>query len=128
MSAFVPIKGLLIDPENQTITEVEVTPDKNGETHLDSIYDHLNCTCVDVGRYLLEYLPSNPKDDIWFDDEGNYSNCPYMFLLPGYVPLIGRGLILSHDDSDGRSLSHSLSSADIEFLRKTVRWFKREVN
>ena len=69
------IKGLLIDPENQTITEVNVNPDSyagDDTSHLGSIYKHLQCSCVDVVRCLLEYLPNKPVDDVWIDDNGNY--------------------------------------------------------
>lgn len=119
------IKGLLIDPENQTITEVDVFEDVERESHLESIYKHLQCKWVDVGRNCLSYLPGKPVDDLWFDDEGNFSDCPYMFQLPRLVPLIGRALILSYDE-DGRSCSHTLTPDDIEELRATVTWGVRE--
>lgn len=126
MSAFVSnIKGLLIDPETQTITEVDVINDEHGSC-LESLYDHLKCSCVDVTRGLLSYLPREPMDDIWFDDEANYSDCPYMFLIPGFVPLIGRGLILSIGD-EGGCLSHTLTEQDIEYLKLSIKWFKREI-
>ena len=126
MSAFVSnIKGLLIDPETQTITEVDVINDEHGSC-LQSLYDHLKCSCVDVKSGLLSYLPREPMDDIWFDDEGNYSDCPYMFLIPGFVPLIGRGLILSFGDK-GECLSHTLTQQDIDHLRQSITWFKREI-
>lgn len=115
------IKGLLIDPENQTITEVDVIKDENQESHLASIYEHLKCSWVDVGRNCLSYLPSKPQDDLWFDDEGNFSDCPYIFQLPRLVPLVGRALILSYDD-EGNSCSHTLTLDDIEELRATVIW------
>lgn len=124
------IKGLLIDPENQTITEVNVNPDSytgDDTSHLGSIYKHLQCSCVDVVRCLLEYLPNKPVDDVWIDDNGNYGNCPYMFLLPGFIPLIGRGLILSYNDANGESMSHTLTDKDIDALRSSIKWLKREV-
>lgn len=124
------IKGLLIDPENQSITEVEITPDPyegGGASHLESMYKHLKCDCVDLARHLLEYLPSMPNDDVWVDDIGSWGNCPYMFMLPNYVPLIGRALILGHDDFKGESISHTLTAEDIEALRRSIRWLKREI-
>jgi hypothetical protein len=114
------IKGLLIDPENQIITEVDVIEDAK-KSHLASIYEHLKCSWVDVGRNCLGYLPSKPQDDLWFDDEGNFSDCPYIFQLPRLVPLVGRALILSYDD-EGNSCSHTLTLDDIEELRATVIW------
>lgn len=121
------LKGLLIDPENQTITEVDVYPDSDGESHLSSMYSHLECTQVYLARDLLSFLPSSPADDIWFDEEGVYSNCPYMFLIPNYVPLIGKGLILGYDNM-GRSTSHTLTPVDINLLRSRICWLKREID
>ena len=118
------IKGLLIDPENQIITEVDVIEDAK-KSHLASIYEHLKCSWVDVGRNCLSYLPSKPQDDLWFDDEGNFSDCPYIFQLPRLVPLVGRALILSYDD-EGNSCSHTLTLDDIEELRATVIWGVRD--
>lgn len=118
------LKGLLIDPETQTITEVEVYPDENGETHLDSMYELLQCTCVDVGRNCLNFLPSSPVDDIWFDDEGNFSDNQFRFQIPGLVPLVGRALILSYDGMGG-STSHTLTAEDIKELRRSIAWGRR---
>ena len=118
------IKGLLIDPENQTITEVDVIEDAKKGSHLASIYEHLQCGWVDVGRNCLSYLPSEPQDDLWFDDEGNFSECPYVFQLPGLVPLVGRALILSYDD-EGNSVSHTLTPEDLDVLRASVIWGTR---
>lgn len=118
------LKGLLIDPETQTITEVEVYPDDNGETHLRSMYELLQCRCVDVGRNCLNFLPSSPADDIWFDDEGNFSDNPFRFQIPGLVPLVGRALILSYDGMGG-STSHTLTAEDIEELKFRIAWGRR---
>jgi hypothetical protein len=120
------IKGLLIDPENQTITEVDVYPDLDGDSHLSSMYRHLDCMQVNLARDLLCFLPSRSADDVWFDEEGVYSSCPYMFLIPNYIPLIGKGLILGYDNL-GKSISHTLTAEDIDVLRNNIKWFKREV-
>ena len=120
------IKGLLVDPEKQTITEVDVECDDNGESHVESIYKHLDCSCFDVARRLLTFLPSIPDDDVWLDDEAGFNGGKYMFLLPGFVPLVGRGLILSHDYRTGESLSHTLTAHDIEVLRDKICWMVRE--
>lgn len=118
------IAGLLIDPERRTITEVEVTGDAGRNSHLASIYEHLQCRWIDIGRNYLSYLPGKPKDDIWFDEEGRESECPYVFQLPGIVPLVGKALILSYDD-EGNSVSHTLTQKDIDALRASVIWSVR---
>ena len=120
MTAAVIIKGVLIDPVNRTVSEVELS----NENLLASMYKVLGCACVDVGREGLTFLPSKPYDDLWFDDEGLYSECEDCFELPGMVPLIGRGLILSYD-ADGNSISHTLTQEDICKLRSVVTWSKR---
>jgi hypothetical protein len=71
-------------------------------------------------------LPNCPCDDVWFDDEGLYSGNKYMFLIPAFVPLIGRGLILSYNNL-GDCESHTLTAEDIDVLRKSIRWLEKVV-
>ena len=117
------IKGLLIDPERRTITEVEIPVDEDGSS-LDGMYRALDCSTVDCGRGGLFGLPGRPADDVWFDDEGLYSDKHDGFVLPGWVPIIGRGLILGFD-ADGNSVDHTLSGDDVEALTRTIRWWRR---
>lgn len=119
------IAGLLIDPANKSIQEVNVRYDEHCSV-LKSMYENLQCSCVDVGRRCVEYLPSAPQDDLWFDDEGSYSDCEYAFQLPYCVPLIGRGLILGYD-GNGNCTSHHLTAEDIEMLKQTIVFHRREV-
>ena len=118
------IKGLLIDPEKREISEIEIPFDDDGSC-LHGMYEALNCTAVDCGRGGLCYLPSSPSDDIWFDDEGLYSDCEAMFKLPEWVPLVGRGLILGFDD-EGECVDHTLTPEDIEVLKLTIKWGRRQ--
>ena len=118
------IKGLLIDPTNRTISEVEIDSDDDG-SYLAAMYEVMGCDCVDVGRGGLQFLPSGPIDDVWFDDEGMYSDCEDCFIIPGFVPLIGKGLILCYDEN-GNSTSYSLTPEDVAELRSVVRWCKRQ--
>ena len=114
------LKGLLIDPEKREISEVEIPVEEDGGC-LNGMYRAIGCSTVDVGRGGLSYLPSHPADDVWFDDEGLFSGCKFSFMLPGWVPLIGRGLILSFDE-DGNSVDHTLTPADINALKCSIRW------
>jgi hypothetical protein len=50
-----------------------------------------------------------------------------MFQIPGYVPLIGKGLILGYDNM-GRSTSHTLTQTDINLLRSGISYYERENN
>ena len=61
MTAAVIIKGVLIDPVNRTVSEVELS----NENLLESMYKVLGCERVDVGREGLTFLPSKPYDDLW---------------------------------------------------------------
>lgn len=115
------IKGLLICPDTRTITEIDV----NNEDSLQAMYEAIKCDCVDVGRGGLQFLPSKPQDDVWFDDEAKFSEKENCFLLPGWVPLIGNGLILGFDDA-GNSTNHTLTQEDVAMLRQIIRWCKRQ--
>eukprot|EP00831_Metopus_contortus_P046199 TRINITY_DN37085_c0_g1_i2.p3 TRINITY_DN37085_c0_g1~~TRINITY_DN37085_c0_g1_i2.p3 ORF type:complete len:126 (-),score=12.66 TRINITY_DN37085_c0_g1_i2:270-647(-) len=113
------IKGILIDPSTSSIQEVDVEVSDDNST-LKGMYKLLGCNCVDVGRRGLEYLPSQPDDDVWFDDEGLFrEDNPGQFVIPGWVPLSGNGLILGYD-RNGDCTSHNLTEEDLVLLRTTV--------
>ena len=114
------IKGLLIDPEKSEISEVEIPVNDDGSC-LEGMYRAIGCSTVDCGRGGLSYLPSHPADDVWFDDEGLFSGCEFSFMLPDWVPLIGRGLILGFND-DGDCTDHTLTLEDVEALRRSIKW------
>lgn len=119
------IKGILIDPENGKIEEVDVPVEKDGST-LHGLYNLIGCSCVDVGRGGLKYLPSHPADDVWFDDEAAFIEDPLgTFQIPGWVPIIGKGVILSFDKHDD-SVGHTLTPDDLEVLKKTVILWHRK--
>ena len=112
------ISGFLIDPESQTVTQVDVCRDEYGSV-LKSMYDLLGCSCVDFGRNCLSFLPSESEDDLWFDDEGLYPNYGFGFQLPGSFLLAGRGLILGYND-EGDCISSTLTQTDVDFLKKSI--------
>jgi hypothetical protein len=118
------ISGFLIDPETQTIKQVSVSFDQNGSL-LNSIYNLLQCSFVDVGRGCLCYLPSGCSDDVWFDDEGMFSDYEFGFQLPGCVPLVGRGLILGYDD-EGDCISSTLTQSDVDTLKRSIIYHRRK--
>lgn len=119
------LKGLLIDPEKLEISEVEIPIDDDGSC-LQGMYHALGCSAVDVGRDGLSYLPGHPKDDVWFDDEGLFSDKSGMFVLPNWVPLVGRGLILGCDD-EGECVDHTLTAEAVAELKRTIVWGGRRV-
>ena len=111
------IKGLLIDPEAETIEEVEVKTENGNQ--LASMYELLKCDLVDCAGSGLNFLPSSCGDDIWFDDEGEFRANAARFEIPGWIPIFGCGLILSHD-GEGNCLSHTLTNHDIEVLKEEI--------
>ena len=117
------IKGLLIDPSCRTISEVEIAIGDG--CCLESMYEAMDCDYVDVCRGGLQFLPSAPADDVWYDEAGLYSDCDDCFTIPGLVQLIGKGLILGFDD-DGNSRNHTLTMEDVEELRSVIVWSKRQ--
>lgn len=100
----------------------------NEGSSLQSMYKILNCEYVDVASGGLQFLPSNPLDDVWFDDEGNFSDCEDCFIIPGWIPLIGRGVILGVNIDNGESINHTLTYDDIAYLRTLIRFCKRVNN
>ena len=116
------ITGWLIKPEERSIEKVEVHADKEGSI-LQDLYKHLQCDYVDVGSHGLTYLPSQPDDDIWFDDEGLFRNYEYGWQIPDWVPIVGRGLILGYDHL-GESTSATLTNQDTDVLFQTIQFFK----
>ncbi len=118
------IKGILIDAATASIREVDVELDGDSSSTLKSMYKLLNCSCVDVGRGGLRYLPSCPDDDVWFDDEGAFREYDPGFMLPEWVPLIGNGLILGYD-ANGNCTSHNLTEEDLKLLRETVQFVRK---
>ncbi len=120
------ISGLLIDPESNSVREITLQYDNEGSL-LDALYDALGCSTVDAASDCVAFVPSGAVDDLWYDDEGLFSDCEYAFQLPYCVPIIGRGLILSCDDK-GYSQSHTLTKDDIECLKDNLIFHRRKVN
>ena len=119
------ISGLLIDPEANSVHEITLQYDGEG-CLLYAIYDALNCSAVDAASDCVKFVPSGATDDLWYDDEGLFSDCEYAFQLPYCVPIVGRGLILSCDEK-GYSQSHTLTKDDIECLKQNLIFHRRKV-
>lgn len=119
------ISGLLIDPESNSVREIALQYDKEGNL-LNALYDALNCRTVDAASDCVKFVPSGALDDLWYDDEGLFSDCEYAFQLPYCVPIIGKGLILSCDEK-GYSQSHTLTKDDIEYLKDNLIFHRRKV-
>lgn len=117
------VKGLLIDPEKETVTEIELTRDAEGSV-LKELYRVIGCGLVDVMRDAI-VLNGEPRDeDVWIDDEALLKNPGHFWRIEGspYEFAAGRAVILGYDPRDGESVAHGLAPADVEELRRNVRF------
>ena len=93
------MKLILINPKNQTVTEVE------HDGSLDSIYKHLECDCftsVNIG-----------DNDIYVDDEGLLMEPEFFFQFGELDPLAGNGLISSYDQ-EGETIPPTLTVEEVK--------------
>lgn len=122
--------GVLIDPEARTVEPVVLpykTREDGGKSSLYGTKVALDCRLVDCVRESLEDLPSRPGDDIWIDDEGIDND--FGFRLPGWsddARIGGKGLILGVDLDTGKTVSSTLTDADLDYLRANVVWLNVE--
>lgn len=115
------LKGLLIDPETESITEVEIA---KGSKCLDDLYKAIKCDTVDCIRAGVVLSGGKRKeDDIWVDDEALLGEPKHFWILPGYAqPIAGRGVILSADD-EGGCISHTLTPDEVEELKRVIEFY-----
>lgn len=129
-------RGVLIDPEKKTVTEVQV-PTENHDGEVSALHGTralLGCRVVDCVRDQLRNVPQfapngtpvHCLDDIWVDDEG--IDNPRGWSLPWLsgIRYGGRGLILGYCETDGASMSSTLQRGGVEFLRNHIRWMNVE--
>lgn len=116
------LKGLLIDPETESITEIEIA---KGSKCLDDLYKAIKCDTVDCIRAGVVLSGGKRKeDDIWVDDEGALKeNQKHFWKLPLYeYPIVGRGVVLAVDD-EGECISHTLTPLEIEELKRVIQFY-----
>lgn len=104
------MRAILIDPQNESITEVEYNGDYK------HIYELIGASCFDCVR-----LGDKEENTIFVDDEGllnGAANRIGMFRFAGDNPayLAGKGLILA-TDAGGDSVGTTLS---LEWVRERV--------
>ena len=105
------MKAILIDPFDQSVSEVEYNGDYK------EIYNLTDCRTFDV-------VSLDDTNDIYVDDEGLLKNPTRYFRIFSYntmrlVTLAGKGLILGHND-DGETIATTLNANEyaetIQFL------------
>jgi hypothetical protein len=106
------MRGILIDPDTRTVTEIETKGD------LDAMHGALTrpgCARNDD----INAVRITPHDDLWVDGEGLLKPDVPVFRLQGYDhPLAGRGLILGNNGA-GESISTQIA---IERLCEVIIW------
>lgn len=108
------IRGLLITPNNHTVTEVTL----DGDDHTE-ISRLLNCSLFDVLT-----ITRNGRTVLYFDDEGRltYPNTEGYFRFmslrgePASDWFCGRGLILGADTRSGESVGTNLDALEMHRL------------
>lgn len=113
------LTGILIDPENFTVTDVEVL-----QNDIHAIYDLIGVQCFDVATVsrLRNERSEYDQLSIFVDDEGLYVNERCYFglisahgqrLRPHQTQLAGKGLVLGPPDDEGNTLSCPIKAADL---------------
>ena len=98
------MKGILINPFNETIKEVVYTGDFR------EIYDLVDCRTFDCVRLTIE-------NDMYVDDEGLLIDNQRYFTMNNRV-YAGTALLLSHND-EGETTGTNL---DLQMVKDMVEW------
>lgn len=82
------MRGILIDPQAFTLTEVQLEARKD---ELQQIYGLLRC-------HTFDCVGLDNSDTLYIDDNGIATGSPFHFIVSDYPqPFVGRGLILGTD-------------------------------
>ena len=123
------VKGILIDPEKETVAEIELTRDAEGSV-LKELYRVIGCECVDCLRDCVGVNGNVKNDDIWVDDEALLNDPRHFWRLSAWYQkdsfIAGRAVILDYDPRDGGSMAHSLTPAEVADLRAIVEFAHME--
>ena len=104
------MRAILINPQDQTITEVDYTGDYK------NIYEHIDADCFDCVSF-----GDKERHTIFVDDNGLNNGKALqvgMFRVDGEYPayLAGKGLILATDD-EGESVAATMT---LEYLNNLI--------
>jgi hypothetical protein len=105
-------RGILINPFDRTVTEVEQRLDDYRQIYVALSTDEHKVDCFTT-------VEVSPRDTLWVDDEGLLKGETKFFELEGYrQPLAGCGLILGHD-GNGESVGTTIP---LELVKSKVRF------
>lgn len=102
-------KGILIDVNNETVTEITI-----GD------YTEINDK---IGSRFFDVVRFNEDNDVYVDDEGLFNEDNKFFSIDenGY-PLSGNGVILGIDPDTGESIDTTIL---IDDLKPLVKFYQR---
>ena len=98
------MKAILIDPINETITEI----------------DHKGDIAKTIDTRMIECVAIDKQDDIWIDEEGLLKGSNYFYKYKD-IMLCGKSLVLSVDEmGESKKCNHTLEEIkkDIIFIGK----------
>lgn len=106
------VKGVVIDPNLQTVSTAEIAADEDGTVNLGALYDVLGCNLVD--RFSL-----SSDADLIIDDEGLLKPNNPGFKIGDYPRYFaGRALILRVDGGEWVSVP----AVNLEALYSMIEW------
>lgn len=116
-------RAILIDPFEQTLTDVWLTADDDGST-LKSLYEHLQCGTINIVSVGKDSLGQGV--DLVIDDDGRAKDYQRCFQMGGENGLLvaGRAALVSCNDM-GETTSCGLS---IEQATSQIAWLPEEVD
>jgi hypothetical protein len=103
------IKGILINPFDETIKEIEYSGDYK------EIYNFIDCRTFDCAMF-------NYENDLYIDDEGLLvDNQRYFRMVEIGANYAGKALVLGHDD-EGETISTTLT---LQMVKDVVQWLPK---
>ena len=113
------VKALLINPEKETITEIEL---EYGDKMLQELYRVIGCDSVEAMRSSLLMDGRLKSDDVWIDDEGLLKEQKHFWSLPYYSQWIAGNGVIMDTDEDGECVGHTFTPTEIIKLEKQIFW------
>jgi hypothetical protein len=107
------VRGILIDPITETVSEMYIQPNLEGLKYALSIDPQFSG--------LVERVSVARSEDMWICEEGNLAPGRLVFSLGGHT-FAGAAIILAHDD-EGESVSSRLP---LELIIGLVQWTNLE--
>lgn len=106
------VKGVVIDPNLQTVSTAEIAADEDGTVNLGALYDVLGCNLVD--RFSL-----SSDADLIIDDEGLLKPNNPGFKIGDYPRYFaGKAIILRVDGGEWVSVP----AVNLEALYSMIEW------